>query len=913
MQAGRDSFEKKSFEPDSFDPSSHEKGPFNEADERHLKQLLDAVYDAPPLRAEFVYRLSRELDEQFASLYLDANGATGDVIPLAEQRLTSEGMSRRSGLRIFGSAAAAAVLLIAVAFWGNRPAYGWAAMLEALESCDWVQAITRTTTASGEQAAIGWFSKSARIAAREEGEARVYLNFNANTAESFDPTEQVVRQQPLQNAERLGSEFLKLLLSSSDNQSTAGTIEVIDESVREVAVENGKQLQLQVSLRCKDSHEISHLEFKVNPETKLPVSGKVLREGAKDVAQSIEFAYPRQGPESIYALGVPQAVKVVVVKSVSGDLVRGKPIEVSGQPIKVNSKPTGVALAGVEQPTTAVVVEELVVAGGPNEPTAQPTAEIEAEPAANEAAAVGARPALEMARAEAKVKAPAPLPKPLAPAELVEQLNTLLADFWKAQGIAPAEPAADTEFLRRVYLDLTGRIPMVSEVYAFLDDPDPNRSEKLVDDLLSRRDHATHLAAVWRSVLLPEGVDLNTYGGTNKFDRWLADRFSQNLSYDEIVRQLLLAEGRVSESGPILFYASLKLNPEEIAAKASRVFLGTRMECAQCHDHPFDDRIAQTDFWGFAAHFAQISRPQGKMEMTSPVLRVHDNDFGEVMLPDTETIVPPRLPDGSGEVATDPTGMALSRRQQLVDWLTNHNNDQFSRAAVNRVWQQLFGRGLIEPVDDIRPANKPISPEVLDLLTRDFAASEFDLRRLLRALVLTDAYQLSSGTPQDDPAQALCFARMNMKYFTADQLFDCIAVATRNEAMAGSAPDGAIARTENMSRQQFIEQFRVAAGDRTDYQAGVPQALTLMHGSVVNGATDLTSSGLLKSLSAPFFTDEQRLETLFLATLSREPRDTEREKLLTYLKDAKDTDEKLGILGDVLWALLNSAEFTFIH
>jgi hypothetical protein len=257
--------------------------------------------------------------------------------------------------------------------------------------------------------------------------------------------------------------------------------------------------------------------------------------------------------------------------------------------------------------------------------------------------------------------------------------------------------------------------------------------------------------------------------------------------------------------------------------------------------------------------------------------------------------------------------MELSRRRQLVDWLTNQNNDHFSRAAVNRVWQQLFGRGLVEPVDDMRPDNPAICPEVLELLTRDFAASNFDLRRLLRALVLTDAYQLSSGSPRDEPSQALCFARMNMKNFTADQLFDCIAVATRNEALIGNAPDGALARTENMSRETFIEQFRSAAGDRTAYQAGVPQALTLMHGSVIHSATALESSGLLKSLNAPFFTDEQRLDTLFLATLSREPQPAEREKLVAYLATAKDANERLGILGDVLWALLNSAEFTFIH
>jgi hypothetical protein len=637
------------------------------------------------------------------------------------------------------------------------------------------------------------------------------------------------------------------------------------------------------------------------------LGGRVL-DGGQMIAKSIQFSYPKQGPDSIFALGVPAAAPVVVEKSV------GK-----------SEEPIGEVLAGVELPGPSVVVEELVVAGGPGSPPAQPAADKIAKAPTEKVK----DDALAQVDGERVASAPAPtkiadfeVPKidpnarALADGELLEKLNSLLAEFWKNQGITPAEPATDTEFLRRVYLDLTGRIPTVSEIYAFQGDADPKRRERLVDDLLGRRDHATHLAAIWRSVLLPEGVDLNTYGGTNKFDSWLADRFGQNMPYDEIVRQLLLAEGRVSESGPLLFYASLKLNPEEIAAKTSRVFLGTRMECAQCHDHPFDERIGQKDFWGFAAHFAQISRPQGKMEMTSPVLRVADNDFGEVMLPDTEDVIAPHLPhaeiaDVDTKDAQDATGMERSRRRQLVDWLTTKNNDAFSRAAVNRVWQQVFGRGLVEPVDDMRPDNKPVSPEVLDLLTRDFAASGFDLRRLLRALVLTDAYQLSSGTATDDPAQALCFARMNMKNFTADQLYDCIAVATLSDASTGQ--EGGLARTGNGSRQAFIEQFRTAVGDRTDYQAGVPQALTLMHGTVVHGATDLQTSGLLKSLNAPFFSDEQRLDTLFLATLCREPEPAEREKLLAYLGQAKDANERLGVLGDVLWALLNSVEFTFIH
>jgi hypothetical protein len=512
-----------------------------------------------------------------------------------------------------------------------------------------------------------------------------------------------------------------------------------------------------------------------------------------------------------------------------------------------------------------------------------------------------------LARARDSLSDVAPLPFD----ELVQQINAQMSAFWQAQAVRPAAPTSDQEFVRRVYLDLTGRIPIVSEVYEFLDDTHAGRRERLVDDLLERRDHATHLAAVWRGMLLPDGVDLSPLGGAAQFDAWLADRFGENLPYDQLVRQLLLAEGRVSESGPLLFYAALRLNPEEIAAKTSRAFLGMRMECAQCHDHPFD-QITQDAFWGYAAFFAQISRPRGKMEMTSPVMRVHDIPSGEVMLPDTEVVVKPRLPGAEADLP-EPAGDS-SRRQQLVAWLSSADNGHFSRATVNRVWEHLFGRGLVSPVDDMRPDNPPICPELLDLLSRDFAASGFDLRRLLRALVLSDAYQLSSQADADEPSQALCFARMNLKSFTADQLYDCIAVATRNEAMITSGTgESSLARFENPTRQAFIEQFRAPPGERTDYQAGIPQALALMHGKLVDGATDLSTSGLLKSLEAPFFSDEQRVETLFLATLSRQPEPHEREQMLAHVRAAKTPDDKSRALGDVLWALLNSGEFTFNH
>ena len=504
-----------------------------------------------------------------------------------------------------------------------------------------------------------------------------------------------------------------------------------------------------------------------------------------------------------------------------------------------------------------------------------------------------------------------PFEKPLAEDELTRRVDNELAAQWQKNGIRPVGPATDAEFMRRVYLDLTGRIPTVSEVHEFFDDTSPNRRELLVDRLLTHRDHATHVAALWHSVLVPNEVDLSRIGGAEKFDEWLSDRFAANVPYDKIVRELLLAEGRVSDSGPLLFYAALKMNPEELAARSSRAFLGIRLECAQCHDHKFED-ISQHDFWSFAAFFARISRPRGKMEMTSNVLAVRDNERGDVSIPNSKEIVQPRLPMADSNFEDKPGGP--TRREQLVDWLTARDNGQFAQAAVNRVWAQLFGRGLVEPVDDMRPANEPIAPQVLDTLSRDFAASGFDLRRLTRALVLTKTYQLSSRSQDNDPSRTLNFAQMNIKSFTAEQLYDCIAVATQKSKFVGATPNvSGLERFGDMSRQAFVDQFRAPTNDLTDYHAGIPQALTLMHGGLIQNATDLSTSGLLSSLAAPFFTDEQRVDTLFLSTLSRQPEPAERDVMLKTVSAAKTDTDRQRALGDVLWALLNSAEFTFNH
>jgi hypothetical protein len=219
----------------------------------------------------------------------------------------------------------------------------------------------------------------------------------------------------------------------------------------------------------------------------------------------------------------------------------------------------------------------------------------------------------------------------------------------------------------------------------------------------------------------------------------------------------------------------------------------------------------------------------------------------------------------------------------------------------------------VEPVDDMRPDNPAACPEVLDELTQYFVRTDFDLKKLIRTLVLTDAYQLSSRATVDDPERLRSFAQMSIKSFTAEQLYDCIAMATRMQATQTSQ-DGqeGLMRFDNSSRRAFLEQFRAPPGQPTEYHAGIPQALTLMNGGLVHSATDISRSGLLNSLP-PFFSDKQRVETLFLATLSRQPTDSERTLMLDYVNAVEKKAEKQETLGNILWALLNSAEFTLNH
>jgi hypothetical protein len=484
--------------------------------------------------------------------------------------------------------------------------------------------------------------------------------------------------------------------------------------------------------------------------------------------------------------------------------------------------------------------------------------------------------------------------------ELVDQ--RIDARLTQAQ-VTAAASSSDAEFLRRVYLDLTGAVPRVADARRFFNDGRPDKRARLIDELLSSPAHANHLASIWRSMMLPGGVNLEQINSVVGVQNWLRQRFSENLRYDNLVSELLVASAS-NESGPALYYTSLELAPEKLASSTARIFLGLQLECAACHDHPFD-KWKQRDYWGYASFFAQLRQSDGSgMEMQ---YRLIDVDEGEVRLPNTNEIVPPTFP-GGGSPRPDELG---SRRQQLAVWMASRDNPYLARAAVNRVWWFLFGRGIVEPVDDLGPHNPPSHPEVLEELTQYFINTGFDLRELFRTLVLTEAYQRTSRWTDVPPPPEL-YARYPIKALSAETLHDSLSRVLPRRSQIAMPGANIASPLLDPQRQQFLLKMQGQGKSPLDYHAGILQALVLLNGAELTEATAVGRGPLLVALESPLFSEGDRLETMFLATLTRFPTKQERAIFLKHI-ESRSPSEKNKAWSDVLWALLNTAEFSTNH
>ncbi len=458
-------------------------------------------------------------------------------------------------------------------------------------------------------------------------------------------------------------------------------------------------------------------------------------------------------------------------------------------------------------------------------------------------------------------------------AALAAKIDHYLTAAWDADKVQSAAPATDAEFVRRVHLDLAGRIPSVAETRHFLDDKRPDKRRRLIEQLLEGPRYVTHFTNVWRALLLPEtGNNLQAGFLAPGFESWLRAKLQQNTPYDAMVRELLTVPmdnrgrnplGQTNGApSPIAFYLAKEVKPENLAAAASRLFLGVKIECAQCHNHPFAE-WKRDQFWSFAAFFAGLQR-QGNGDFVNAGREVSDRR--ELTVPGTERVVQAAFLDG----ATPKWKYNTSARVTLAEWMTAKDNPYFARAAVNRLWGYFFGAGIIDPVDEmVGGEHAPSHPELLDELARQFADHNFDLKFLIRALTASRAYQLSSlasHKSQDDPRP---FARMPLRGLSAEQLFDSIAQATGYRAANNNNPrffgnPGV--------RGRFLTQFANASDKATEVQTSILQALSLMNGQVTTAATDLERSETLAALlDAPFMDTAERIETIYLAALSRQP------------------------------------------
>jgi Protein of unknown function (DUF1549)/Protein of unknown function (DUF1553) len=496
---------------------------------------------------------------------------------------------------------------------------------------------------------------------------------------------------------------------------------------------------------------------------------------------------------------------------------------------------------------------------------------------------------------------------------LTPKIDRELSQRLAEERVVPAARADDAELLRRMSLDLIGRIPTPGEVEAYLSDARPDKAMRQIDRLLADPQHARHFARRWRALLLPEAAaDPQIAYFQPGFEAWLAERRRVNVGFDAMVRELLTVPINrpdqnaqfvfrdLRKANPVAFLASKQADPAKIATSCVRVFLGVRMECAQCHDHPFD-RWTQRQFWSQAAFFAGLER-KGRGPF-SPLVEAVDRRT--IPMNATTKTVPAALLDGTA-LAGD---AGKSPRLGFADWLTSRRNPYFARAIVNRVWGELMGVGFVSPVDDFRESNPPSHPELLLALADYFASSGFDLTRLYREICLSNAYQRTSARTHDDQARPELFAAMTIKPVSGDQFFDSLsqAIGRQWSEEAGQMETGEV----DTMRQKVIKAF--GADDESDHpKTSVPQALALMNGSIVGEAVDPRTSPCLKQTLERFSgSPERQIDALYLATLSRHPTEAERLLMLEHLGSVKS--EQPRRLGDVLWVLLNSAEFRWNH
>jgi hypothetical protein len=481
---------------------------------------------------------------------------------------------------------------------------------------------------------------------------------------------------------------------------------------------------------------------------------------------------------------------------------------------------------------------------------------------------------------------------------LAATIDERVAAAW-GKDVKPAAPADDAEFFRRAHLDLAGRIPSVTEIRDFLDDDRPDKRRLWIDRILqadpddsSYRDaYVSHFINVWRGWLLSQ-TGQQVAARQPALEAWLRQRLKTNVGYDRLARDLLTQPvggnqgvGPAGESAAV-FYQANEFKPENLAGSAARLFLGVKLECAQCHDHPFE-RWTRTQFWQFAGFFTDVPQP-GRQGRPDP--------RGEIKIPGLDKVIRARFLDGKDPQWKDDTGT----RPTLAEWMTADENPYFARAAVNRLWAYFFGNELAGEADGADNEVPAAHKALLDELSREFVAHKYDLKYLIRAITASRTYQRTSTVSHPSQKDLRLFARMPLRGLSPEQLFDSLAVATEYQDSAAANPQSA--------RGQFLAKF-AAEGQKTDHQTSILQALYLMNNEFIADRTSPQKNPTLATLAEQRTSTARKVESLYLVVLSRKPRPQESERFVKYV----ETGDPKKTLADVFWVLLNSPEFILNH
>lgn len=550
--------------------------------------------------------------------------------------------------------------------------------------------------------------------------------------------------------------------------------------------------------------------------------------------------------------------------------------------------------------------------------------------------------------------------------EMSQRTDELIEAKISTAKIKPAPLCDDAEFLRRVYLDLNGRIPSYKETTVFLSSNDPKKRAQLIEQRLASPEFGRHFAIVWHKLLIPKSAGAYDRIPHEKFRAWLADQFNENRRWNELVSELITAEGYLPSNKDTENNRKkdAKLQPQNIAtafinvhntegrpqpkgiiASVSRLFLAQSIECAQCHNHPMA-KWEQTDFWAAAAFFERVRYEKAVYGDTSISRLIEPSQGKELIYNDeakarysfvpavydepvidlqdangvfTGKMIPARFLDGAAP-QLDPQS---SHRVAFAGWLTAAKNPFFARAITNRLWAHLTGRGFVEPVDDMSEDNPPSHPRLLAELSAEMIASDFDLKHVVRCICLSETYQRSSQTGREKRPSPSLFAAGSLKQFTAEQLLDSLAVAA--PTFAAMLEEDARDKNPGLERKAFLDVHETSVESPTEHTRGLQQALRMMNGDGKQFNREAIAD--VVSAKAPV---EENIRRVYLKALNRAPLPAELTAMVNYVQQAEaeiaaidpkrlsqrrkdQPDNTPDAYADVFWVLINSGEFIFNH